>query len=63
MIGDVEYLQVDETGRIELSPTLWRQILRASGVRSKKRRIQKKAIKRTFMTLLERGLADATKAK
>lgn len=43
---------------VNLPPDLWLLILRRSGIKSKRFRIQKKAVKRTFNRLLYQFLDD-----
>lgn len=47
---------------VNLPPDLWLLILRISGIKSKRFRIQKKAVKRTFNRLLYQSL-DGTLGK
>lgn len=47
---------------VTLPPDLWLLILRLSGIKSKRFRIQKKAVKRTFNRLLYQSL-DGTLSK
>lgn len=50
------YLDVDDTGKVEMSADLWRALLRHAGVRSKKRRIQKKVVRRVLMAAIREGM-------
>lgn len=43
------YLTVQENGLIIIPPDLWQRLRQASGIKSKKRRIIKKAVKRVIV--------------
>lgn len=56
-------LQVDDDGKVELPTELARLILSREGVKSKKRRIQKKVIKRFFLRLIKDFVDSQVKSR
>lgn len=55
-------LIVNDNGSVQLPDWAWKALLKRSGIRSKKYRIQKKAVKREFCKLL-RDYFDILDAK
>lgn len=53
-----DLIEIDENGACNLPEWLWKRLLKQSGLRSKKKRKQKKAVKKQFIKLLLKGLED-----